>query len=224
CSASVTDLFGTAAPFAVGAEMGAVVAAVVGAVAGGFSATGVAGSAVTGSGLGVGGGSAFGGAFFVGGFASSFNAPFDSRPVSRLTKRPSSTGGICTETSSPSGFGSFSSNRGRMTAAASASTIAPTRRRRALRFNSSTAKSALSAMRSAISHVPLGLARREDGSDRQERAKDDNSISFDRLVARGPVRRRDIVEGPDVRRFHSRTQQCIAHGRGRGATRTRQRS
>ena len=78
------------------------------------------------------------------GFASSV------RPVSRLTKRPSSTGGICTDTSSPSGFGSFSSRSGRITAAASASTIAPTSRRRARRLSSSTARSASSGMRSAM--------------------------------------------------------------------------
>src|ERR1700730_10712668 len=72
-------------------------------------------------------------------------AAFPSAPLpgeSGVMNLPLSIGGIWIDTSSPSGFGSLSSNSGRMTAAASASTIAPTSRRRARRLSSSTAGSA----------------------------------------------------------------------------------
>ena len=65
---------------------------------------------------------------------------------SRLTGLPSSTGGMRTETSSPSGRGSLSSSIGTTTAATSASTIAPISRRRPRRLNSSRLGSAASAI------------------------------------------------------------------------------
>ena len=64
----------------------------------------------------------------------------------RLTNLPSSTGGIFTATSSPSGFGSLSRSIGTNTAAPSASTMAPTRRRRARRRRSSTLTSSAEAV------------------------------------------------------------------------------
>ena len=68
---------------------------------------------------------------------SPFGGPALPLSVRRLTNLPSSTGGILTDTSSPSGFGSLSSSIGTMTATASARTMAPTRRRRARRRSSS---------------------------------------------------------------------------------------
>ena len=64
----------------------------------------------------------------------------------RLTNLPSSTGGIFTATSSPSGLGSLSSSIGTTTATTSARTIAPTRRRRARRFSSSRLASSAAVM------------------------------------------------------------------------------
>ena len=80
-----------------------------------------------------------------------------------LTNLPSSTGGIFTDTSSPSGLGSFSSSIGTNTAAASASTTAPTRRRRAARFSSSTLHREVRACVRAGSAVPVGARGRAAG-------------------------------------------------------------
>ena len=133
CSASATDFRGG------GTFVGAAEGMASGSVGAGRVAAGSARAAA--------GASFFGGGAFGNG-REVFASP--DRPVRRLTKRPSSMGGICTETSSPSGFGSFSSRSGRITAAASARTIAPMSLRRALRLSSSTARSASSAMRSAM--------------------------------------------------------------------------
>jgi len=91
-------------------------------------------------------------------------AAFPSAPLpgeSGVMNLPLSIGGIWIDTSSPSGFGSLSSNSGRMTAAASASTIAPTSRRRARRLSSSTAGSAASGR---VSMHSWELSQRGDPS------------------------------------------------------------
>jgi hypothetical protein len=189
CSASETDFRGGGTVVGAGAGDAEVSGGAAGVVAAGVVASVVS--------VAAGGESVFGGATLGSGFVSDFAAGLVTPGgVSRLTKRPSSTGGICTDTSSPSGFGSFSSRSGRMTAAARASTIAPTSRRRARRFNSSTARSVSSAMRSTmpVQASEVATLRGEYRGDREERSENDDSISFDGVAPRGGVRQSNVVE------------------------------
>ncbi len=124
-SAAATDLFDAAG--VVASAAGAAAGAALVPSAAGFAA-GVSGAApfaasafgdadFAASGFG-GSGFASVGALFGSGFGVGTTASPGLLRVSRLTNLPSSTGGICTETSSPSGCGSFSSSIGTMTAAA----------------------------------------------------------------------------------------------------------
>ena len=116
--------------------------------------------------------------------------------------------------------------------APSARTIAPTRRRRALRFISSTRCSALSVFRSAMGRRATGsrCRGRECGRHGQERSENDDSISFARLAARRGERRVDVVEHPDggrARRPPASSRARIASAaapRGPGSVATNHRS